>query len=111
MRSHHLVAARVESPGVGWSRAREIRRRGESPGRGEARNSAFASCPIPESAAKSDFGPLRGSLCVKDAFAKKFFGAGRDSAGGALASVLRKHSSEGRTPDAAERATQGPARS
>jgi len=26
---------------------------------------------------------------VKDAFAKKFFGAGRDSAGGALASVLR----------------------
>src|SRR5262249_20677728 len=31
-----LVAARVESPGVGWSRAREIRRRGEPPGRGEA---------------------------------------------------------------------------
>src|SRR5262249_25861224 len=31
MRSHHLVAARVESPGVGWSRAREIRRRGENP--------------------------------------------------------------------------------
>ena len=30
-----------------------------------------------------------GSLCVKDAFAKKFFGAGRDSPGGALASVLR----------------------
>jgi hypothetical protein len=40
---------------------------------------------------------------VKDAFAKKFFGAGRASAGGALASVLRKHSSEGRTPDAVER--------
>jgi hypothetical protein len=40
---------------------------------------------------------------VKDAFAKKFFGAGRDSAGGALASVLRKHSTEGRTPDAVER--------
>src|SRR5262249_15305809 len=35
MRSHHLVAARVESPGVGWSRAREIRRRGEPPGRGK----------------------------------------------------------------------------
>ena len=48
---------------------------------------------------------------MKDVFAKKFFGAGRDSAGGALALVLRKHSSEGRTPDAAERATQGPARS
>src|SRR5262245_51197811 len=44
-----------------------------------------------------------GSLCVKDAFAKKFFGAGRGSAGGALASVLRKHSTEGRTPDAVER--------
>ena len=43
-----------------------------------------------------------GSLCVKDVFAKKIFGAGRDSAGGALASVLRKHSSEGRTPDAAK---------
>src|SRR5262249_62250887 len=28
-----------------------------------------------------------GSLCVKDVFAKKFFGVGRDSAGGALASV------------------------
>src|SRR5262245_13431992 len=37
MRSHHLVAARVESPGVGWSRAREIRRRGDPPGRGEKR--------------------------------------------------------------------------
>jgi len=40
---------------------------------------------------------------VKDVFAKKFSGAGKDSAGGALASVLRKHSSEGRTPDAVER--------
>ena len=40
---------------------------------------------------------------MKDAFAKKFFGAGRDSAGGALASILRKHSTEGRTPDAVER--------
>jgi hypothetical protein len=28
--AHHLVAARVESSGVGWSRAREIRRRGET---------------------------------------------------------------------------------
>src|SRR5215468_12211474 len=35
MRSHHLVAARVESPGVGWSRAREIRHRGETPRRGK----------------------------------------------------------------------------
>jgi hypothetical protein len=37
---------------------------------------------------------------VQDAFAKKVFGVGRDSAGGALASVLRKRSTEGRTPDA-----------
>src|SRR5262249_4589033 len=29
-----------------------------------------------------------GSLCVKDAVAKKFFGVGRDSAGGALASQV-----------------------
>jgi hypothetical protein len=46
MRSHHLVAARVESPGVGWSRAREIRRRGEPPGRGEA-------CGSPEATRRS----------------------------------------------------------
>ena len=39
---------------------------------------------------------------MKDVFAKKFFGAGRDSAGGALASVLLKHSTEGRTPDAVD---------
>jgi hypothetical protein len=38
---------------------------------------------------------------VKDVFCKKFFGAGRDSAGGALA-VLRKHSTERRTPDAVD---------
>src|SRR5262249_5289793 len=43
------------------------------------------------------------SLCVKDVFAKQFFGAGRNPAGGALASVLRKHSTEGGTPDAVER--------
>src|SRR5215468_5491011 len=39
-----------------------------------------------------------GSLCVKDVFAKKFFGAGRDSAGSALASV-RRTSSKLRAPD------------
>src|SRR5262249_25605607 len=43
------------------------------------------------------------AFVVKDVFTKKFFGAGRDSAGGALASVLRKHSTEGRIHDAAER--------
>jgi hypothetical protein len=31
---------------------------------------------------------------VKDAFAKKFFGVGRDSAGGALASILRPLAAE-----------------
>jgi hypothetical protein len=40
---------------------------------------------------------------VKDVFAKKFLVPGEDSAVGALASVLRKHSTEGRTPDAAAR--------
>ena len=39
---------------------------------------------------------------MKDVFAKKFSGVGRDSAGVALASVPRKHSSEGQTPDAIE---------
>ena len=44
-------------------------------------------------------------------FCKKIFGAGRDSAGSALASVLRKHSTEGRTPDAVERCVRHCARS
>src|SRR5262249_28106716 len=56
--------------------------------------------PLPNTCPKMVPSDRGGSLCVKDAFAKKIFGAGRDSAGGALASVLRKHSSEGRTPDA-----------
>src|SRR5215469_13910289 len=38
------------------------------------------------------------AFLTEDVFAKKFFGAGRDSAGGALASFLRKYSIEGRTP-------------
>src|SRR5262249_37791641 len=50
----------------------------------------------------SDKGGRGWPLCERR-FCKKNFGTGRDSAGGALASVLRKHSSEGRTPDAAER--------
>src|SRR6185312_8679359 len=47
-------------------------------------------------------GPLQWGwiICVQDAFAKKVFGVGRDSVSGALASVLRKRSTEGRTPDA-----------
>jgi hypothetical protein len=56
--------------------------------------------PLPKTCPKMVPSHKGGSLCVKDAFAKKFFGVGRDSAGGALASVLRKHPSEGRTPAA-----------
>src|SRR5215831_5679567 len=59
--------------------------------------------PLTKTCPKMVLSHKGGSLCVKDVFAKKFFGVGRDSAGGALASVLRKHSSEGRTPDAVER--------
>src|SRR6516165_6156602 len=59
--------------------------------------------PLTKSCPKMVLSHKGGSLCVRDAFAKKFFGAGRDSAGGALASVLRKHSTEGRAPDAVGR--------
>ena len=58
MRSHHLVAARVESPGVGWSRARKIRRRGEPPGRGDFWILKVTQGPFPESAARFDFGQV-----------------------------------------------------
>src|SRR5262249_18464177 len=63
----------------------------------------IAHAPSDKNLSKNGSADKGGSLCVKDAFAIRFFGVGRDSAGGALASVLRKHSSEGRTPDAAER--------
>src|SRR5262249_497771 len=43
--------------------------------------------PLPKTCPKMVLSDKGGSLCVKDVFAKKFFGAGRDSAGGALASV------------------------
>jgi hypothetical protein len=39
--------------------------------------------PLTKTCPKMVLTHKRGSLCVKDAFAKKFFGAGRDSAGGA----------------------------
>jgi hypothetical protein len=48
MRSHHLVAARVESPGVGWSRAREIRRRGEPPVGGKREIQKLLHVPSPK---------------------------------------------------------------
>src|SRR6516164_3723943 len=67
--------------------------------------------PLTKTCPKMVLSHKGGSLCVKDVFAKKFFGAGRDSAGGALASVLRKHSTEGRTPDAVERCVRHCARS
>src|SRR5262249_17203037 len=59
--------------------------------------------PLTKTCPKMVLSHKGGCLCVKDVFAKKFSGAGKDSAGGSLASVLRKHSSEGRTPDAVER--------
>src|SRR6516165_1177418 len=59
--------------------------------------------PLTKTCPKMVLSHKGGSLCVKDVFAKKFFGAGRDSAGDAPALVLRKHPSEGRTPDAVER--------
>src|SRR6516164_3378467 len=61
-------------------------------------DSENCSCPLPQKPVQKRFPPQKGgSLCVKDVFCKKIFGAGRDSAGGALV-VLRKHSTEGRTP-------------
>src|SRR5262249_42801010 len=41
--------------------------------------------PLTKTCPKMVLSHKGGSLCVKDAFAKKFFGAGRDSAGGARA--------------------------
>ena len=41
--------------------------------------------PLPKTCPKTVLPHKGGSLCVKDAFAKKFFGVRRDSAGGALA--------------------------
>src|SRR5262245_30614411 len=39
--------------------------------------------PLTKTCPKMVLSHKGGSLCVKDVFAKKFFGAGRDSAGGA----------------------------
>jgi hypothetical protein len=46
--------------------------------------------------------PIRGSLCVKDVFAKNFWCRERFRCRRARI-VLRKHSTEGRTPDAVSR--------
>src|SRR5215831_7859253 len=59
--------------------------------------------PLTKTCPKMVLSHKGGCLCVKDVFAKKFSGAGEDSAVGALASVLRKHFIEGRTPDAVGR--------
>ena len=45
-------------PGVGWGRAREIRRRGEPPGRGDFWILKVTQGPFPESAARFDFGQV-----------------------------------------------------
>jgi hypothetical protein len=55
--------------------------------------------PLPKTCPKMVLSDKGGSLCVKDVFAKKFFGAGRDSAGGALASVRRTSSNSARPTD------------
>src|SRR6516162_7349507 len=47
--------------------------------------------PLPKTCPKMVLSHKGGSLCVKDAFAKKFFGVREDSAGGPLASVLRRN--------------------
>src|SRR5215831_2459064 len=52
--------------------------------------------PLPNTCPKMVLSDKGGSLCVKDAFAKKFFGVGRDSAAGALASVRRTSSNSAR---------------
>jgi hypothetical protein len=71
------------------------------PGRGDFWILKNAYAPSRKNLSKNGLPQKGGSLCVKDVFAKKIFGAGRDSAGGAIA-VLRKHSTEGRTPDAVD---------
>src|SRR5262249_38158397 len=64
MRSHHLVAGRVESPGVGWSRAREIRRRGEPPGRGKREiQKLLRMIAIISSARRMDAAVCRAEVC------------------------------------------------
>ena len=68
-----------------------------TPGRGTFHFENLIMPPLTKTCPKMVLSHKRGSLCVKDVFAKKFFGAGRDSARGVLASVLRKHSTEGRT--------------
>jgi hypothetical protein len=70
------------------------------PGRGGLLDSENCSCPLSQKPVQKRFLPQKGgSLSVGRRFCKRFFGAGIDSAGGALASVLRKHSTEGRTFD------------
>jgi hypothetical protein len=63
-------------------------------------DSENCSCPLRQKPVQKWFCPIKGgSLCVKDVFAKKFL-VPAEIPLAALASVLRKHSTEGRTPDA-----------
>ena len=80
------------------SPSKRLRRPRLTPGRGTFHFENLVMPPLTKTCPKMVLFHKGGSVGVKDAFAKKFFGAGRDSAGGALASVLRKHSTEGRTP-------------
>ena len=85
------------------SPSKRLRRPRLTPGRGTFHFENLVMPPLTKTCPKMVLFHKGGSVGVKDAFAKKFFGAGRDSAGGALASVLRKHSTGGRTSDAVER--------
>src|SRR6516225_3733819 len=59
-----------------------------TPGRGDFPFRDFNHAPSDKNLSKNGSVPIKGvGFSVKDAFAKKFFGAGRDSADGALAPV------------------------
>ena len=69
------------------------------PGRGDFWILKIAHALSDKNLSKNGSARKGGSLCVKDVFAKKFL-VPAEIPLAALASVLRKHSTEGRTPDA-----------
>ena len=82
---------------LGQSFKSHLRRAGP-PGRGDFWISENCSCPLSQKPVQKWFCPIKGgSLCVKDAFAKKFFGAGRDSLS-APAPARRAAASEPKAP-------------
>jgi len=89
MRSHHLVAARVESPGVGWSRAKEMRRRGEPPGRGEREIQKLLHVPSLKA---------RQNLILSPEVAPRPLGDEEAESAGAYAALLVGAAGRGNTP-------------